>query len=434
MFAIRYIVKSDLALSAGDYNELAIVTTEFLDEKFGNAFLATPAEHAFTTVESYKIREPLVVEFHVSSHFYIPGEVPLISYMYETLEQQFDAESQAYYEYLSDLSIMSDTNPFSKTERIEIIDNLPAANSGSEVANLSSRNSDEQRKRTLILAPVVVTVTLFVLGLALCVFFRRSKDDGRAGGDDSSYFGKGMETDNSSYAEGTIEEGMHTVEAPAILNPNGTQYYGDDLETVRYLNSIRESGLEEASKSSCSEALEEVSLDDVSIDDDSSEASEVLDGQDNSEEHMVDVDAEISSTLDNRAILSRAGNEEALEGRNRLPQSEIAAETTTVQNLLDDDATGEAEQEKNVCEHTELQDEEVHDEEEKNDLTDEKSTCPGNRGIDAEPTSTSNATEKTAALSPNDRSTEPVSKNVQDEINYLHLDSSFEEEDLRSIA
>jgi hypothetical protein len=72
----------------------------------------------------------------------------------------------------------------------------------------------------LILAPVIATVTCFVLGLAFCLFFRRSKDEGKAGEDDDSYFGKGMETDNSSHEEGTIEEGTYTVEAPAVPNPN----------------------------------------------------------------------------------------------------------------------------------------------------------------------------------------------------------------------
>jgi hypothetical protein len=461
MFAIRYIVKSDRAPNAGDYNELAIVTTEFLDEKFAIVFAATPAKHAFTTIESYKIREPLVVEFHTSSYFYIPGEVPMVSYMYEKLDQQFDAQSQAQDKYMNDLSGMSDTNPFSKAERIEIIDNRPA----SEGPNLMSGNSDEQKKRTLILVPVVVTVTFFVMGLALCLLFCRRKDNAKAGEDDDNYYGKGMETtDNSSYEEGTIEEYTHTVEAPAMLNPNGTQYYGDDPETVRYLNSIRESGLEEASKAFCSEALEEVSLDDVSVEDDSSEESEVLDGEDNSEEHMADTssvtanenhtsmasdDTDQSSSLENRAILSRDGEEEALEAKRGhtvegnatlLPNSEIAEKATSAQNLPDDDATGEAEQNKNdacsvVCKNIEWQDDEFHDvllEEEKNSLTDEESASPGNGEVDAEPASTSNAAETTAAFPPNTRSTEPVSKNDQDEFNYLHLDSSFEE-DLRSI-
>ena len=466
MYAIRYIVKSDRAPNAGDYNELAIVTTEFLDRKFAACFQATPAKHAFTTIESYRIREPLVVEFHASSHFYIPGEVPLMSYMYEKLEQQFDAQSQAQDEYMNDLSGMSDTNPFSTAERIEIIDNRPP----SGVANLRSGNSDEQKKRTLILVPVVVTVALFVLGLAFCLIFRRRNDDAKAGeGDDDNAFGdKGVETDNSSNEEGYIEEGTHTVEAPAMLNPNGTQYYGDDPETVRYLNSIRESGLEEASKSSCSEALEEVSLDDVSIEDDCSEESDdsdVLDGGEKSKEHMVDAssdtanenrtsmagdDADESYNLENRAILSRDGEEANLEGKNShvfegnaplLPHSEISEEETAIQDPSDDDTTGEAEQTKEdacsvVCENAELQDEEVRDvllDEEKNSLTGKESASQGDREGGVEPAPASNAAETTAALPPNDKSTESFSKNDQEEFNYLHLDSSFEE-DLRSIA
>jgi hypothetical protein len=414
MYAIRYIVNSDRAPNAGDYNELAIVTTEFLDEKFAIAFQATPANHAFTTVESYKIRELLVVEFHVSSHFYIPGEVPLISYMYEKLEQQFDEQSQALDKYMNDLSGMSDTNPFSKVKRIEVIDNRPASGG----ANLRSGNSDEKKKTMLILVPVVVTVTFFVLGLVFCLLFYRRKDDGKTGDDNDSYFGKGVETDNSSHEEGIIEEGTCTVEVPAMLNPNGTQYYGDDPETVRYLNSIRASGLEEAYKSSCSEEpLEEVSLDDVSIEDHFSEVSVVLDGVDNSDEHMVDTSPVTESYADES---SNGKSGHAVEGNAPLlPHSEIAEEATSV-----------------VCENVELQDEEVHDvllEEEKKHLTDEESASPGNGEADAEPASTSNAAGTTAALPPNDTSTEPVSKNDQDEFNYLHLDSSFEE-DLRSIA
>jgi hypothetical protein len=443
MYAIRYIVKSDRTPNAGDYNELAIVTTEFLDENFAAVYQATPAKHAFTTVESYKIREPLVIEFHISSHFYIPGEVPLISYMYEKLEQQFDAHSQAQDKYMNELSAMSDTNPFSKVERIEIIDNRPR-NGG---PNLRSGNSDEQKKRTLILVPVVLIVTFFVLGIAFCLLFRRRKNYAKAGNDDDTYFRNGMETDNSSHEEGTIEEGTHTLEVPAMLNPNGTQYYGDDPETVRYLNSIRESGLEEASKLSCTEALEEVSLDDVSIEDDSSQESEESEESEESADLMVDAssvaanedhpsmasdDAEESSNIENREILSRNDVEEVLGGKSRhavegnaplLPHSEISEEATCVQNASDDDATGEAEQNKNdacnvVSEHIELQDEEA---------------SQGNGEGVAEPASTSNAAETTAVLPPNDRLTESFSKNDQDEFNYLQLDSSFEE-DLRSVA
>ena len=53
LFSIRFWALSTNVPDAGDYNELAVYTTEFLDKTMENVFEDSPASHAFTTVNSY---------------------------------------------------------------------------------------------------------------------------------------------------------------------------------------------------------------------------------------------------------------------------------------------------------------------------------------------------------------------------------------------
>jgi hypothetical protein len=118
-FSVSYTVRSDGTPGTGDYNELAIVTTEFLDRTFEAAFSAAPTSHAFSAIETYRVREETLIEFDAAGHFYIPGNVPFPVLLYTTLEDCFATDCLD--NYLSELQSMSDTNPFSKTTAVKFM-------------------------------------------------------------------------------------------------------------------------------------------------------------------------------------------------------------------------------------------------------------------------------------------------------------------------
>jgi hypothetical protein len=141
-FSVSYTVPSDETPGTGDYNELAIVTTEFLDRTFEAAFSAAPTSHAFTAIETYRVREETLLEFDAAGHFYIPGNVPFPVLLYTTLEECFATDCLDY--YLEELQSMSDTNPFSKTTAVKFmgsngaqsIEGSPQSPSGSKPSSM----------------------------------------------------------------------------------------------------------------------------------------------------------------------------------------------------------------------------------------------------------------------------------------------------------
>mmetsp|Transcript_16357 Transcript_16357/g.41010 ORF Transcript_16357/g.41010 Transcript_16357/m.41010 type:complete len:424 (+) Transcript_16357:107-1378(+) len=127
-FSIQFIVEdSSNPPNLADYNELTDVSEEYLDNFFRTVFEDVKVVHDETALFLLpKENDPYTVEFKLTLEFVIPGEVPTINFLIDRLQAAFEMEtSQAF--YIADLSEMSETNPFSKTESFIVVSRPPVS-------------------------------------------------------------------------------------------------------------------------------------------------------------------------------------------------------------------------------------------------------------------------------------------------------------------
>jgi hypothetical protein len=130
-FAIQYEVTSkrsaDIPVMA-DYNELSVVSEEFLDGAFTTVFEDIAVGHYGTAVYAVVNEDqPFTVDFRVTVEFVIPGEVPTIQFLIDRVREAFE-QDVAIQNYIFDLNQMSETNPFSETVSISLVDNVEGGN------------------------------------------------------------------------------------------------------------------------------------------------------------------------------------------------------------------------------------------------------------------------------------------------------------------
>jgi hypothetical protein len=257
LFAMKYEVSSNEAPSAGDYNELVIVTKEFFDGYFSSLFEDYSANYAYTTITTYKVRESFVVEYNLLTTFYIPGEVPTIPFLYIMLEKSLESQSSSMEKYLDDLATMSETNPFSTTATIDLIDSRADLNIGppGQPDLPSGGDTDGKEKTHRAMLPVVIGSGCLALVLASFFWIRRNRDGGGHEDSEKKNIGGQQNLDNESIDEPTVFSGSDYA----------TQPYGDD-ERLTYVNSANEySGKGDGSTLSRTISnIEEVSLEYIS--------------------------------------------------------------------------------------------------------------------------------------------------------------------------
>ena len=174
LFSIRFWALSTNVPDAGDYNELAVDTTEFLDKTMENVFEDSPATHAFTTVNSYKVKETYVVEFAVTSSFYIPGDIPTPGFLFTEVEQAFTTGSDAYIGILQD---MSSTNPLATVYKIDFVDPAVARAEGTGITKSSGGGDSGSSLTTLVLGPVLAFVGVLALATAYLTWSKKRNQD-----------------------------------------------------------------------------------------------------------------------------------------------------------------------------------------------------------------------------------------------------------------
>lgn len=132
-FAINYVIASSRRAETpadADYNELSVVSEEFLDRMFGSVFEDLAVGH-FGTAAYALINEetPYEVSFRVTLDFAIPGEVPTVQFLIDRLQEAFERETSRT-NYLFDLNTMSETNPFSATTSFSLVTGSGSNNNG----------------------------------------------------------------------------------------------------------------------------------------------------------------------------------------------------------------------------------------------------------------------------------------------------------------
>ncbi len=192
---------------AGDYNELSVVSEEFLDSTFRSVFEDLEVTHDVTRV--YVVldnNDPFTVDFKVSLDFIIPSEVPTVGFLIDRIRESFEREASVA-AYLFDLNAMSETNPFSATTSFSLVDRAVAAGMKDGGETVAEDPTTESSEKSYIMITFLVLIGVSILLGVAFLLIRRSRAS------------TNNQMDNAAGLDG--------------------DEYNADEETMRYLNTIR---------------------------------------------------------------------------------------------------------------------------------------------------------------------------------------------------
>jgi hypothetical protein len=205
-----------------DYNELSEVSEEYLDNFFRSVFEDIQVRHDGTILfVSVNDDNPFTVDFVVTLEFIIPGEVPTVNFLIDRLQEGLERDTSMAF-FISDLSTMSETNPFSKTVSIEVVSRPPLSaaemNGGgnSPLGNMSTQNKH-------IMISFLAGIGSVILVVAGFMWVRKTR------------FNKSPTSDSDQTF--ALFDKSNTKGTPGGVGSSGV--YGADEETISYLNSIR---------------------------------------------------------------------------------------------------------------------------------------------------------------------------------------------------
>jgi len=226
-FSIKFEVEessSDNLPNLADYNELSDVSEEYLDNFFRSVFEDVPVRHDGTALfVMVSEDDSYTVDFRMTLEFIIPGEVPTINFLIDRLQDGFEKDtSQAF--FISDLSLMSETNPFSKTVSYQVVSRPPV--SAAEMARGGGKqpqggDSEHLGKNRFLISLLAGMGCLVLVGAG--IMWRKKNSNGSAVSDSNQTFSLFDKTNNKSSSTSSRTSGV----------------YGADEETTNYLNSIR---------------------------------------------------------------------------------------------------------------------------------------------------------------------------------------------------
>ena len=209
-FSIHFTVEdpsSSQSPNMADYNELSEVSEEYLDGFFRSVFEDIQVRHDGTILfVDVNEDDPFTIDFTLMLEFIIPSEVPTINFLVDNLEEGLERDTSKAF-FISDLSEMSKTNPFSKTVSIEVVSRPPI--SATEImgdGNQPKASKLYSENKKSIMVSILVGLGCVVLVAVGVLWARKKKYNRRLVSGDSS-------------------------------EPTGV--YGADKETMSYLNSIR---------------------------------------------------------------------------------------------------------------------------------------------------------------------------------------------------
>lgn len=228
-FSIQFTVEdssSGKPPNMADYNELSEVSEEYLDNFFRSVFEDVQVRHDGTILfVMVNEDDPFTVDFRMTLEFIIPGEVPTINFLLDRLQDGLERDtSQAF--FISDLSTMSDTNPFSKTVSFAIVSRPPMSaaemSGGRDGENTPQVSSMENANKQHILISFLAGMGCVVL-VGAGLLWRKKKCNQNAVSDSDQTL---------SLFDKSNGKGKST-------NAKSDGVYGADEETMSYLNSIR---------------------------------------------------------------------------------------------------------------------------------------------------------------------------------------------------
>jgi hypothetical protein len=238
-FAISYVIESSRRAETpqeADYNELSVVSEEFLDRMFGSVFEDLAVGHHDTAAYALINEDtPFLVNFLVTLDFAIPGEVPTVQFLIDRVKESFERDpSQS--SYLFDLSTMSETNPFSATTSINLITGSGDTNNGIDGRPGSNKPTEgltenDVTSRKHVMISFLSGIGFLILVLAGWLWARGNK---------KPKFRPTKHAESAStlpFYNGKL--GIDSRGDETERSTDSTEY-GADVETIQYLNSLRE--------------------------------------------------------------------------------------------------------------------------------------------------------------------------------------------------
>jgi hypothetical protein len=259
-FAISYAIPSTRSSEIpgdGDYNELAVVSEEFLDRSFRSVFEDMPVGHFGTAAYAMINTDTrFTVDFRVTLDFGVPGEVPTVQFLLARLTEAFEREASAN-QYLFDLNDMSTTNPFSATTSFTLIAKTnsdqgtvagglagaPGSNRPPPVSNAGGDDKGLAKKYVFII--FFSAFACLLLGLAALMWFR--------GRNDRKFPPHSPDRSNNldlPVFKGKLGIASRSENGDDTDRSESSDAYGADDETVQYLKSLRQRYRDEARASS----------------------------------------------------------------------------------------------------------------------------------------------------------------------------------------
>lgn len=233
IFSLEFVLTSEEnpADHLGNYNELQIVTEEYLGRRFEEILSDTPAALKFTTVSLQTTTDPLIVDVRTTINLHIPGEVPKFDFLSAHAKKAFevvDDKKTPYYStnftaYLEELSLMSDTNPFQSTVKVIYRDYNPADDDG---AMLQVPESKSTLWKSLVPLLGALSLAIVMITILLCMKIRKADEDDA--NNDPLRFERGHQ--GIKYSDNETESSN---------SPLGGVAAGADEESLRHLDEVR---------------------------------------------------------------------------------------------------------------------------------------------------------------------------------------------------
>lgn len=202
----------------GDYNELSVVSEEFLDSIFRSVFEDLQVRHDVTRVFlKLDENEPFTVDFEVSLDFIIPSDIPTVGFLIDRIREAFERDASSA-SYLFDLNEMSETNPFAAATSFNLVEHsaAPAAGVNSEQGEPQDGDSSASEDSTTkyVMIALIVVIGFLVLSALAFLWLRDHR------------------------SKSLSEEDKNGIGAVSRRNSSRDEYNADE-DTIRYLNTIR---------------------------------------------------------------------------------------------------------------------------------------------------------------------------------------------------
>ncbi|KAL3911097.1 MAG: hypothetical protein SGILL_007416, partial [Bacillariaceae sp.] len=284
-FAISYVIPSTRSSEIpgdGDYNELSVVSEEFLDRSFKSVFEDMAVGHFGTAAYAMvNTGTPFTVDFRVTLEFGVPGEVPTVQFLFFFLAEAVERNVSSQ-QYLFDLNAMSTTNPFSAATSFTLIaktnsdqGTVAGGLTGGPGSNRPPMVSNDKDKKLSAMHMIIIILSV-VMFLTLCLLgylWYTGRNSGR------KFAPYNPEQDNNM--DLPIFKGKLGIASRSENGDTESEHsdpYGADDETVAYLKALRQRYRDEVSVSSDDQTVPR-GYKDIIDDDDDDDDSRIRDEQ-----------------------------------------------------------------------------------------------------------------------------------------------------------